>query len=313
MPGALKITTDHTTLAALSRPLDDASNGENVGSESDSEMDSLFDDTDSLFDEMLDFTYSEPPPAHSLQPARRVVPPIPGLHFSPDAFLSDELAESMLQKCIDTYFRPRIGRANQVMLFQPAKQRAFGAIGSPEEGFHMPEFMRDLIVILSKNLQPVLPKATYELLFPPPGTSARGGRQAIVNFYEAGQGITPHVDLLDRFGDGIIGVSLGSGCVMQFRKVEQGALSDDDHPTEHDAPSGWDVFLPHGSVYVMSDEVRYGWTHGIEGRTEDWVQDSAESERGRWVPRSVRVSITFRWLLPGADVVGGLAEPSSQY
>ena len=73
------------------------------------------------------------------------------------------------------------------------------------------------------------------------------------------------------------------------------------------------MFLPHGSVYVMSEEARYGWTHGIDGRTEDWVQDRAGSTTGRWVMRSKRVSITFRWLLPGADVVGGLAEPSMQY
>jgi alkylated DNA repair dioxygenase AlkB len=155
---------------------------------------------------------------------------------------------------------------------------------------------------------------THALLFPLPGTPPRA-RQAILNFYRPGEGITPHVDLLDRFGDGIIGVSLGSGCVMRFRRIAS---------TEHDAEHGSakstyhsdaakDVFLPPGSIYVMSEEARYGWTHGIDGRREDWVQDQVESATGRWVMRSIRVSITFRWLLPGADVVGGLADPETHY
>ena len=53
----------------------------------------------------------------------------------------------------------------------------------------------------------------------------------------------------------------------------------------------------------MSDEARFGWTHGIDGRNEDWVAESVDSDIGRWVMRSIRVSITFRWLLPGADIV----------
>ena len=110
-----------------------------------------------------------------------------------------------------------------------------------------------------------------------------------MNLYRPGEGITPHVDLLDRFGDGIAGVSLGSGCVMRFRRGApagpatpcpgtrgdaevDAARETDTRDTEDHA-----VFLPHGSVYVMSEEARYGWTHGIDGRTEDWVQDRAGS------------------------------------
>lgn len=63
----------------------------------------------------------------------------------------------------------------------------------------------------------------------------------------------------------------------------------------------------------MSEEARYSWTHGIDGRKEDWVQDRVGATEGRWVMRSIRVSITFRWLLPGADVVGGLPDAQTQY
>ena len=176
----------------------------------------------------------------------------------------------------------------------------------------LPGFLTDLLSTLSQCMRGFLPLKTHELLFPP-SDSPPQARQAIINMYRPGEGITPHVDLLDRFGDGIIGVSLGSGCVMNFAKVR--ADSECDHGKASLGADEEDgaVFLPHGSVYVMSEEARYGWTHGIDGRTEDWVQDHDDCERGHWVVRSIRVSITFRWLLPGADIVGGLPDATSTY
>lgn len=104
---------------------------------------------------------------------------------------------------------------------------------------------------------------------------------------------------------------------MQFAKVKPRDASgpadgreEMDRTTESEKVA---VFLPHGSIYVMSEEARYEWTHGIDGRKEDWVQDRIDSDQGRWVMRSIRVSITFRWLLPGADVVGGLPDAVSTY
>ena len=169
----------------------------------------------------------------------------------------------------------------------------------------------DLLSILSVALKPILPAKTHALLFPAPSASTHA-RQVIINHYLPGEGITPHVDLLDRFGDGIIGVSMGSGCVMRFEKVRyDDGLDDED---VDGAQRQWDVYLPSGSVYVMTEEARYEWTHGIEKRKEDWVESGTgcaaltgtelEAGTGRQIPRSVRVSITFRWLLPGADVVG---------
>ena len=85
----------------------------------------------------------------------------------------------------------------------------------------------------------------------------------------------------------------------------------------------WDLYLPERSVLVLSEDARYGWTHGIDKITKDYVSASeadadvnldsdGASERlvgnghagGRWIERGVRLSVTFRWLLPGADVVG---------
>lgn len=121
------------------------------------------------------------------------------------------------------------------------------------------------------------------------------------------------MDLLRRFGDGIIGVSLGSGCVMRFDRAERqgsGGRQQCDEQKEI-AADRWELYLPERSVIVLSEDARYQWTHGIERRAEDFVEypeqgcSNEDTVRGQWVARGVRLSITFRWLLPGAEVVGG--------
>lgn len=80
---------------------------------------------------------------------------------------------------------------------------------------------------------------------------------------------------------------MGSGCVMEFKKGE----------TRHG------MYLPPRSTIIMCGEARYEWTHGIEKKVEDAV--ARDDGRTEVVKRGTRMSITFRWLLPGADVVGG--------
>ena len=96
---------------------------------------------------------------------------------------------------------------------------------------------------------------------------------------------------------------------MQFRKLdpkEVGLRSGYHQNREHEEGGEVeDIYLPVGSVYVMSGDARYGWTHGIDRRKVDRVQENPGDQVGRIIERSVRISITFRWLLPGADVVGG--------
>jgi len=124
-------------------------------------------------------------------------------------------------------------------------------------------------------------------------TQSRRARQIIINKYLPGDGITPHVDLLSRFDDGIIGLSLGSGTVMDFRQVN----SDDER-------SQYGVYLPPGCIIVLTGEARYRWTHGIAKRTHDWVQRLEHETRAVRLERETRFSITFRWLLPEAHIVG---------
>eukprot|EP00039_Didymoeca_costata_P029904 m.26962 g.26962 ORF g.26962 m.26962 type:complete len:251 (+) comp7849_c1_seq1:1595-2347(+) len=98
--------------------------------------------------------------------------------------------------------------------------------------------------------------------------------QVIVNEYLPGQGIAPHVDHPQHFGDIIATISLSSDINMDFRPVK---CSGDVHS----------IRLARRSATCISSEARYSWTHGIASRKTD------PSSLGR-IQRSRRVSLTFR-------------------
>eukprot|EP00026_Physarum_polycephalum_P015256 Phypoly_transcript_15894.p1 GENE.Phypoly_transcript_15894~~Phypoly_transcript_15894.p1 ORF type:complete len:235 (+),score=32.23 Phypoly_transcript_15894:33-737(+) len=117
--------------------------------------------------------------------------------------------------------------------------------------------------------------------------------QMICNFYEPGQGITPHVDLLSKFADGIVIVSLGSTCVMDFRPVVniEEAEKYSEKKDQKDEGTKISVLLRPGDVLSICGDARYKWTHGIEKKeVDEW--------EGKSIPRGQRVSITLRRLLP---------------
>ena len=97
--------------------------------------------------------------------------------------------------------------------------------------------------------------------------------QAIVNEYEPGQGIAPHVDCLPCFGDVVASISLISPCVMRFARVE--------------GVTSYELDLAPGSLLVLSDDARSQWTHAIVARRSDIAG-------GRRRPRARRISVTFR-------------------
>jgi hypothetical protein len=264
-------------------------------------------DVDSLFDEVQSWSWAHvteraPNTGRRVReheaPALRTAPPIPGLYFSPLTLLHPALADSVMQQCMNSYFQNE--STNQIMLFSRA-----GHTNSS-----LPPFLIALLSNLSSLLQPILPAQTYDLLFPRKPLTAR---QAILNLYKPGEGRTPHVDLLGRFGDGVIGVSFGSGCVMHFERGEEPCASGKGWEQEgvDIAVRKWDLYLPERSILVLSNDARYHWTHGISDHTEDFVQrlnqenlSPGKNIPGQWIKRKTRLSITFRWLLPGADVVG---------
>ncbi|EIM88002.1 uncharacterized protein STEHIDRAFT_25240, partial [Stereum hirsutum FP-91666 SS1] len=219
----------------------------------------------------------------------RTAPPIPGLFFDPYIQLPIGLADQVLHQCKTTYFQNP--STNQIMLFGRATDPSSPDASTKPSNSGMPPFLHSLFLHLEELLRPSLPSDIHKLLFPPSSEPSRA-RQAIINLYRPGEGITPHVDLLGRFGDGIIGVSLGSGCDGERKR--------------------WGLYLPVRSVLVMSGDARYRWTHGIEKKEEDFVEresgvglDEIPRRVAEYISRGERLSITFRWLLPGAEIVGG--------
>lgn len=229
---------------------------------------------DSLFDEI---------PPHPV--ATTGCPPISGLFYDPSVLLPHDLADVVKASCMSTFFT--VPGSNQVMLFSRAESADAA----------LPTFLQKLLRALEDLLRPILPAETHRLLFASDweGVHAGRARQAIINHYLAGEGITPHIDLMGRYGDGIVGVSFGSPCVMAFTPASLSATSTSTH----------EVFLPPRSVIVLTGDARYAWTHGIPARTADYVAFKGPDARAERVERTVRVSVTFRWLLPGADIVGG--------
>ncbi|KAF9114028.1 hypothetical protein BGX27_000296 [Mortierella sp. AM989] len=72
----------------------------------------------------------------------------------------------------------------------------------------------------------------------------------IVNEYEAGQGIMPHVDAPKLFGPTITALSLLSDCVMTFQHTKDPRLV-------------YRILLPRRSLMVMNESCRYDYKHSI--------------------------------------------------
>jgi len=101
--------------------------------------------------------------------------------------------------------------------------------------------------------------------------------QVIINEYLPGQGIADHIDDPKKFTNWVITISLGSNCIMNFKSNKT---------IECIIP----LFLNRRSMYLMKDDARYVWTHGIPPRKSD-------THLGTKHMRGIRISITFREML----------------
>ncbi|AGF85673.1 oxygenase superfamily protein [Moumouvirus goulette] len=102
--------------------------------------------------------------------------------------------------------------------------------------------------------------------------------QIIINEYKPGEGLRPHFDRKDYYKNVIIGISLGSGVTMEFYR---------DKPEKEKKK----IYIPRRSIYILKDDARYLWKHGIPSRKYDEVD-------GEKIPRETRISITFRNVIP---------------
>lgn len=112
--------------------------------------------------------------------------------------------------------------------------------------------------------------------------------QITVNEYKPGEGIGSHIDTHSAFGDGIMSISLGADCVMNF-KSSRDDNDDDDDDGNHDNTNMKKklVYLPARSLLLMSGPARYTWSHQIVTRMTDCVN-------GKIIRRKTRISLTLR-------------------
>jgi alkylated DNA repair dioxygenase AlkB len=95
--------------------------------------------------------------------------------------------------------------------------------------------------------------------------------QVIINEYESGQGISPHIDCEPCFEDTIVSISLNSAVVMEFSKDNVKIP----------------ILLEPKSAVVLKGESRYDWQHSIAARKSDKYE-------GVVFQRKRRLSLTFR-------------------
>ena len=110
--------------------------------------------------------------------------------------------------------------------------------------------------------------------------------QVIVNEYEAGQGITPHVDAPRSFADGIATISLLESWEMTFHPPGKGGKGKGDKVPK---------LLERRSIAVLRGDARRKWKHEIVKRKTDPYVDETGKKRKR--QRKRRISLTFRKVL----------------
>lgn len=182
-----------------------------------------------------------------------VVPDISGLNYIPDFITAEEeqsLLENIDSECWLTDLKRRVQHYGYKYDYKARTVTGDAYLGP-----------------LPAWLKPVAQKLTDDQVFPALPD------QAIVNEYEPGQGISPHIDCVPCFDDVIASLSLGSPCVMQFAHPQSGEKQE--------------ILLQERSLIVITGEARYEWTHSIPARKADIIN-------GFKLNRTRRVSLTFR-------------------
>ena len=117
----------------------------------------------------------------------------------------------------------------------------------------------------------------------------------LLNEYQPGQGIMPHLDGL-MFYPTISTISLGSSTVINFYSEASHSHGESLKFEDRLATS---LFVEPRSLLVLKDDMYQKYLHGIEELQEDVLSDKIcnlkdPSVIGQTFPRSTRVSLTIR-------------------
>ena len=180
---------------------------------------------------------------------------VPGLYLYPD-FISEHYENELLSEIDGQIWMVDYSRRLQYYGFRNELEEPYQLISIP---IPIPEKIYQLSEqIIDKELIDMQPD------------------QVIINEYNPGEGIRPHKDR-NYYENQICGVNLGSSCIMRFIRGKNLETID--------------IEIPRRSLYIMQDEARNKWTHGIPPRKKDKINGTISI-------RDRRVSITYRKVKP---------------
>lgn len=181
--------------------------------------------------------------------------PVPGFLIYPD-FISEALEQQLIAEIDAQPWMVDYARRLQYYGFRNELEAPYALIGIP---LPIPPAISEVArkIFTEKNLE-------------------HAPDQVIINEYQPGEGIRPHKDR-NYYENQICGLNLASGCIMRFTKVKDGEVVD--------------IEIPARSLYIMQDDARKKWNHGIPPRKKDLI-NGVIRHRGR------RLSITYRKVKP---------------
>jgi hypothetical protein len=112
--------------------------------------------------------------------------------------------------------------------------------------------------------------------------------------YPPGASFATHRDSPKRWGLSIVGVCLGQGALLKMSRMT------DSHPKNMRTcrlDKFVEVELPRRCIYVMSDDSRNAWKHGILKQTAGHIKKHPnlyDTQHSVWNPHGMRSSLTFR-------------------
>jgi len=184
---------------------------------------------------------------------------VPGLYYF-DTIVSSDYSQQLFHYLDnEAKWSPITDNPNSRVVQHYGYKYNYKSHNNKEMGTPIPDIFSELIQTLQQKVQELqLADSSYSF------------NQIIVNNYEPGQGISKHTDI-KSYGAVIGCYTLGSGTTMRFRKKDEVV----------------DVYVKPNSLYVMTGDSRYLWTHEMPSTKTDLYN-------GKRIARDRRISITFR-------------------
>ena len=191
---------------------------------------------------------------------------IPGLYFSPEVITPEE------EKIILHHIKK--DRGHYVSQIHPAYEFGWKFL-EREKGIQgiFPLTPQEYLGKFPDWLSNVWFNCVYRTNLPKEVIREIHPDHVLVNEYKVGEGCMRHTDDIGFWTDWVMGLSLESGCTIIFKYKN----------------TTYPVYLPPRSIYVLTGDARYKYTHEIAPEHDDIVDNEV-------IARSHRTSLTFRMI-----------------